>query len=121
MLGDAFDTVTGAPAAAYEQAINTIAPNLTDVLASNQQPGETWMDTLQRLLPTVVATYQQTELMQINLARARAGQPPIDMSAYSGLGVNVGLSAGTNQTVLMLGMGLIAAVVLSSAMKRRNA
>ncbi|NBS80027.1 hypothetical protein EBS57_09625 [bacterium] len=66
----------------------------------------------------MVMTNQQRQLMQINIDRAKAGLPPIDVSAYSGVGVNVGLSQGTQQLVLYLALGAGALLLLNTLMKR---
>lgn len=89
------------------QAINSIAPNATSVIAQNQSPGEPWYETAQKILTGLVMTQQQRQLMELNIERARQGLPPIDINRYSGVGVNVGLSAGTQQlvTYALLGVG----------------
>lgn len=99
-------------------AIGTFAPNATNIIAQNQTPGESWADTAQKILTGLVMTNQQRQLMQINIDRAKAGLPPIDVSAYSGVGVNVGLSQGTQQLVLYLALGAGALLLLNTLMKR---
>lgn len=99
-------------------AINTIAPNATEVIAQNQTPGEPWYETAQKILTGLVMTNQQRELMQLNIERARQGLPPIDINRYTGVGVNVGLSQGTQQLVLYLALGAGALILLNSLMKR---
>ncbi|NBP03345.1 MAG: hypothetical protein EBU90_25315 [Proteobacteria bacterium] len=80
-------------------AIGTFAPNATNIIAQNQSPGESWVDTAQKVFSALVMTEQQRQLMQLNIERAKQGLPPIDISRYTGVGVNVGLSAGTQQLV----------------------
>lgn len=99
-------------------AINSIAPNATEVIAQNQTPGEPWYETAQKILTGLVMTNQQRELMQLNIERARQGLPPIDINRYTGVGVNVGLSQGTQQLVLYLALGAGALILLNSLMKR---
>ena len=103
---------------ATAQAINTIAPNATQVIAENQSPGEPWYETAQKILTGLVMTNQQRELMQLNIERARQGLPPIDINRYTGVGVNVGLSQGTQQLVLYLALGAGALILLNSLTKR---
>jgi hypothetical protein len=100
------------------EAINTIAPNATEVIAQNQTPGEPWYQTAERILTGLIMTNQQNELMKLNIERARQGLPPIDINRYSGVGVNVGLSQGTQNLVLYLALGAGALMLLNSLMKR---
>ena len=99
-------------------AFGTFAPNATQIIAQNQTPGESWVDTAQKILTGLVMTEQQRQLMQLNIDRARQGLPPIDINRYTGVGVNVGLSQGTQQLVLYLALGAGALILLNSLMKR---
>lgn len=99
-------------------ALNTVAPNATQVIAENQTPGEPWYETAQKILTGLAMTNQQRQLMDLNIERARKGLPPIDINRYTGLGVNVGLSAGTQNLVLYLALGAGALILLNSLMKR---
>jgi len=56
--------------------------------------------------------------MNLNVELARQGKPPIDVAAYSGAGVNVGLSAGTQQLVTYAGLALMGLVLLNMATKK---
>lgn len=103
---------------AQSQAIESFAPGATKIIAENQTPGESWIDTAQKILTGLVMTEQQRQLMQLNIERARQGLPPIDINRYSGVGVNVGLSQGTQQLVLYLALGAGALILLNSLMKR---
>ena len=89
------------------EALYSFAPNGSNVIAQNQTPGEPWYETAQKILTGLVMTQQQRQLMQLNIERARQGLPPIDINRYSGVGVNVGLSQGTQQlvTYALLGVG----------------
>ena len=99
-------------------AIGTFAPNATNIIAQNQSPGESWVDTAQKIVTGLVMTEQQRQLMQLNIERARQGLPPVDINRYTGVGVNVGLSQGTQQLVLYLALGAGALLLLNSLMKR---
>lgn len=70
------------------------------------------------ILPIV----QQQKLLKIQLERARAGQPPLDVGAYvdPNQGVNVGLNPGTQKTLLWLGGGIVGAWLLSRLLGRRG-
>lgn len=113
-LGYTYDPTTDAPVVdttpddSYAQALNTIAPNTTQIIADQQQPGESWTQTLARSLPALAATYEQKQLLDVQVQRAKAGLPPLNSSQY-GLGVNVGLSS---QTMLMIGGAIIAGFLL---------
>lgn len=100
------------------RAFGTFAPNATAIVAQNQTPGESWSDTLQKVLTGLVATNQQRQLMQINIDRAKAGLPPVDINAYTGVGVNVGLSAGTQQLVTYALLGVGAFLLLNMYSRR---
>ncbi|NBW68608.1 MAG: hypothetical protein EBR47_07990 [Betaproteobacteria bacterium] len=99
-------------------AFGTFAPNSTQIIAQNQPPGESWIDTAQKILTGLVMTEQQRQLMQLNIDRARQGLPPIDINRYTGVGVNVGLSQGTQQLVLYLALGAGALILLNAFMRR---
>lgn len=100
------------------EALYSIAPNASTIVAQNQTPGEPWYETAQKMLTGLLMTRQQEQLMQLNIERARQGLPPIDINRYSGVGVNVGLSAGTQQLVTYALLGLGAIVLLNTFMKR---
>lgn len=100
------------------QAIESFAPNAPAIVAQNQTPGESWADTAQKILTGLVMTEQQRQLMQLNIERAKQGLPPIDINRYSGVGVNVGLSQGTQQLVLYLALGAGALILLNAFAKR---
>ena len=117
---DAIDMGTLPAGMSREQyrAIESIAPNASAIIAQNQTPGESWSDTLQKVLTGLVATNQQRQLMQINIDRAKAGLPPVDINAYTGVGVNVGLSAGTQQLVTYALLGVGAFLLLNMYSRR---
>lgn len=114
-LGDAwgYDETTADPTAAWAQALESIKTG-TGAIA---QSSATWADLAQNIagvLQTVALTDAQRRLLNIQLERARAGQPPLDASQY-GLGVNVGISPTLQNGVLLLGLGALALF----ALKRR--
>ena len=113
-LGFTFDPATDLanpdvyPSDDYASALNTIAPNTTDIIQQQQQPGESWTQTLLRTLPALAATYEQKQLLDEQVSRAKQGLPPLNTSQY-GLGVNVGLSS---QTLLMIGGAIVVGFLL---------
>lgn len=98
----------------YGAALEEIAPGINQAIADSTE-GESWMDTLKRIIPSLTMTAQQYQLMQLNIERAKQGLPPIDISAYSGVGVNVGLSPDTQKLIIYGGLALLAVF----ALKRR--
>ena len=92
----------------YGASFDDIAPGVNTRVNEAAVAGESYLDTLTRIMQSLTMTYQQQQLMQLNIARARAGQPPVDIAAYSGIGVNVGLSQGTQQLVMYGGLALLA-------------
>lgn len=89
-------------------AVETAAPGIMDKAAAMAREGESIIDALARAASTLALADSQRRLLNIQLERARRGQPPLDSSQY-GLGVNVGLSP---QTILLIGGVLIAALLL---------
>lgn len=77
-------------------------------MEDTRSPGESWVDSLAKLLPVLATTEQQRQLLKIQTQRAAQGLPPLDASQY-GVGVNVGLSTDTRQLLMY---GLIGAAVL---------
>lgn len=100
------------------EALYSFAPNGSNIIAQNQTPGEPWYETAQKILTGLVMTQQQRQLMELNIERARQGLPPIDINRYSGVGVNVGLSAGTQQLVTYALLGLGAFLILNMYTRR---
>jgi len=94
-------------------ASDTIAPGFNEKVAASAAPGEDWLTTAQRIMTAVTMTYQQQQLMSLNIERAKQGLPPLDINQYTGVGVNVGLSPATQQLVMVLGLGLLGILFLS--------
>lgn len=78
-----------------------------------------WIDKLLGLGTAYLTFEQQRDLLRVNSERAAQGLAPIDVSQYSGAGVNVGLASGTQNTVLIVAGVLAGTVLLSSLLKRR--
>lgn len=107
------------PSADFALSLETIAPNVTTLVDSQREGGESWFDTLARLLPSIVATDQQRRLLNIQTERAKQGLPPLDTSQY-GVGVRVGLSEDSKQLLIYGGVALVALVGLGIIGRRRR-
>jgi len=106
---DPYNIKTGNYAAVLDQA----APGIVQKIAQTQTPGESWIDTLTKLVPALTMTVQQVQLMQLNIERAKNGLPPIDIASYSGIGVNVGISPATRNLIIYGGIALVAVLFLT--------
>lgn len=115
-MSNTFDIPNSPPPAVYSEAVDAVAPGITGIIDSNRAPGESWTDTLQRLLPILATTYQQKQLLDVQVDRARSGLPPLDASMYAP-GVQVGLSSDTTKT-LMFGAAAVLALVFMSRRRR---
>lgn len=82
-----------------------------------------WLDTIQNMLkqavPVYLATYQQKQLIDVNVARAKAGLPPIDQSSFSPQ-VNVGVSPQVTDTAKIALYGLMGLGALFLISKRKR-
>lgn len=112
-------TIEFTPSADYVASLEEIAPGITDMTVSQAQAsGENWIDSLARLLTAVVVTEQQRDLLRVQVERARAGQPPLNVSQYAG-GAQIGLSSDTKWFVGVAIAGVIAAFLLPQLLKGR--
>lgn len=100
------------PDVQWESSIETIAPGLVDQARAIAVEGESWVDSVTRALSTVAMYQYQRDLLNLQLERARQGQPPLDVGQY-GAGVTVGLSPSTQQLLILGGLGLLAVLFLS--------
>jgi hypothetical protein len=101
----------------YASALDAIAPGITDQVAAEQSQGESWVDALAKVLPVLATTYQQRQLLEVQLQRARSGLPPLDVSQYSP-GVQVGLTSDTRLLLIIGGAALAAVLLLPMLMGR---
>lgn len=106
---DPYDIRTGG----YAGVLDQVAPGIVQKITQTQVQGESWIDTLQKLVPALTMTVQQVQLMQLNIERAKNGLPPIDIAQYSGIGVNVGLSSSTKNLLIYGGIALVAVFFLT--------
>lgn len=102
----------------YEVALEDLAPGVTTIVNEQKAPNESWYDSLARLLPMLASTYQQQQLLQVQVDRAKQGLPPLNTNQYAA-GVNVGVSQDT-QKMLMYGLIGVGALVIFSTMAKRR-
>jgi len=102
----------------YQQVFNQAGPGVVEAIQQAQSPGENWTDTFAKIATNLGLGFQQYQLMNLNVERARQGLPPIDVARYSGAGVNIGLSAGTQQLVTYAGLALVGIVLLNMATRK---
>lgn len=98
---------------------DAVIPGFTAQVSGNQSGGESWLDTAQRLIQTGLATWQQKQIMQINIDRAKQGLAPIS-GADAGLQVGVGLSDQTRTMLWVLGGGALALLAVMALSRRRG-
>jgi len=96
-----------------DAVLEEIAPGIVKNISQTQTSGESWIDTLVKLMPALTLTVQQIQLLQLNIRRAEDGLPPIDIASYSGIGVNVGLSPQTRNLLIYGGIALVAVLFLT--------
>lgn len=116
-LGDAGtgNTVYG-DTSVYAGALDAIQPGLSVTVSDAQQAGESWVDTLARVLPTLVLADNQRRVLNVQMERAAQGLPPLN-TQQMGLGVNVGLSP---QTIALIGLALAGVVGLAYLARPRR-
>jgi hypothetical protein len=81
-------------------------------------PATSTTDTFAKIATSLGLGVQQYQLMNLNVERARQGLPPIDVARYSGAGVNIGLSPGTQQLVTYAGLALVGLLLLNMATRK---
>ena len=109
-------TTTFTPA--QESALESIAPGIIKNIKQEQSPNERWTDTFTKIATSLGLGVQQYQLMNLNVELARQGKPPIDVARYSGAGVNIGLSPGTQQLVTYAGLALVGLVLINMATRK---
>jgi hypothetical protein len=101
------DSTADDEARAY--GVDKLAPGLMEVADRIRVQGETWIEALSRAAGQVAMADYQRRLLNLQLERARQGQPPLDVSQY---GVGVNIQAPQLNTVILLGVGLLAVLLL---------
>lgn len=92
--------------------LETVAPGVTQIVADQNKPGEPWYATLERALTGIAASYYQTEVLKVNIERAKQGLPPITGTDVPATTVAVGISRDTQNLLLILGGGLLLTLLL---------
>lgn len=80
---DSLETPMIEPDASYTDALELIAPNVTSTIAQQSTAGETWMDTLQRLMPQLSATDPQMVALTAQINQAQQGLPPLSPESFA--------------------------------------
>jgi len=101
----------------YAQILEKEAPGVTQIVQQTQLPGENWYDSLAKLLPALTATYQQKQILDVQVERAKQGLPPLNATQFSA-GVNVGIAPETQKMLMYGAIGLGAIFLLTALMKR---
>jgi hypothetical protein len=80
-----------------------------------------FVSTLSKAAAAFLPLKQQQDVMKVQLARMKAGLAPLDVGAYvdPNAGLNVGVTAGTQKTLLLLGGGLAVAFLVSRLIGKR--
>lgn len=112
-------TVDAAPDAAYRSSLEAIAPNVTTIAEQQRMQGESWTDAIARLLPVLAATWQQKQLLSVQVERAKQGLPPLDANQIAA-GVNVGIAPDTQKLLIWGMLGLVAVIALPQLMRTFN-
>jgi len=101
----------------FKVLFDKYAPGVVPKIESDQKPGESWTDTWSRISSALLMSIQQYKLIDYNTERAKKGLPPVDIAAYSGVGVNIGLSPSTQQLLLFGGLAVAALLFLNRSSK----
>lgn len=92
----------------WAASLNQVSPGITGALVDG---GGDWIGAMERILPAIIATDAQRRILGVQLERARAGLPPLDVSGY-GAAVQVGLDPATRNMLLIGGAALAAFLLL---------
>lgn len=112
--------VATSPSPEYASSLEAVAPNITQLVAEQNGGGESWVDTLSRLLPALAATYQQKQILAVQVERAKQGLPPLDANQIAA-GVNVGVSGDTQRFAgYVVGAVIAAALLIAFAAPSRR-
>jgi hypothetical protein len=104
----------GIPASAASEGITNSTPMMTSNWAS--QLAQTITSAGAAILPLV----QQQKLLAVNVDRAAKGLPPVNISSYESAtqGLNVGLNASTQKTLMYVAGGLALAYLASKVLHK---
>jgi hypothetical protein len=85
----------------YYLSLEEIAPNISSLIEENGTESRPWYETLASVIPNLTATYEQKQLLDAQIERARLGLPPIGSHE-----LNPGLSKDTIQLMIAGGVAL---------------
>jgi hypothetical protein len=100
---------------AFAEAIDKFAPGFSQYLPTMGAGGTDWVDSIAKAASALAMTRQQSELLDVQIDRARRGLPPLDSSQY-GLGATVGVS---RDTIITAGVVLGGLVLLWNFSRKR--
>ena len=102
------------PPQAATEGVTTGASQPTTVSSSNI------IDTIKAAVPAFLTISNDQKILNAQLDRAAKGLPPLNLSSYTAnTGLQFGLNASTQNTVLMVAAGLGAIFLLSKVLGRR--
>jgi hypothetical protein len=82
-------------------------PGVPSLSVADDSATESWISTVKNAASAVLQVNQQRQVMDMQLQRARAGLPPLDVSAYTDAAAyQVGLNQSTQRT-LLIGAGIL--------------
>mgnify|MGYP000848251690 CR=1 FL=1 len=91
----------------YATVAEQTAPGIVDVVNSIRVAGESFIDALARARAQVALSDAQSDLLSLNIDRARQGLPPISPQQYiTGTPTNQSISANT-VLLAVLGLGAL--------------
>lgn len=94
---------------------------LGDIAESPPKPAlQQLVDTVVNAGAAILPLVQQQKILKLQLQRAKAGLPPLDVGDYvdPNAGLNVGVNPGTQRLLFWLGGGALAAFVVSRILRR---
>lgn len=88
--------------------------------AKGESAATQFVKTISQAAAAILPLVQQQKILSIQLKRAQAGQAPLDVGDYidPNAGLNVGVTPGTQKTLLYLAGGLGAVFLVSRLLKR---
>lgn len=95
------------------QSSDDIAPGIVSVANSIRVAGESFIDALARARMQVAMSNFQSEMLEINLHRARNGQMPLTTDEYANVG-----AARSNDKYIWYGIGVLALLILFTSRSR---
>ena len=93
-------------------------PGFVGLVNSAIGVGESVFDASLRLMTSMQMSQAQRDLVKVNVERAKRGERPIDISPFTGIPVNIGMTPGTQQLVTYAGIALIGLVLLNMAKRK---